>query len=65
MNEKDKEFLNQCCYFWKYKGDLNSFIDFDLERLRKLHPIFYTAWNQYTFAEKMLDSTVNNLYNEL
>jgi len=63
--EQNNEFLSQCCYFWKYKGDMTNYCNFDLERLRKLHPVLYTAWNQYTFAEKMLDASCDSLYEKL
>lgn len=56
MKEEDKEFLQDISYFWKFKGDIERFTGYDLERLKKLDPIFAQHWVNYKVAMSMLNS---------
>jgi hypothetical protein len=64
MNEKDKRFLQDCCYFWLEKGDMERFTGFDMERLRKLDPMLAERWKNYQTAVELLNIRATDIEEE-
>lgn len=53
MTEEEKaEFLSQCRYFYREKGEMERYCDFSLEKLEEADPVLASAYKQLTLAEE-------------
>lgn len=52
---EDREFVRMVCYFWRNKGDPTRYVDWDPARCERLMPMFYRAWRDAEFFEKVAD----------
>lgn len=52
--DNNNQYLSDLKYFWKEKGDLERYSDFDLERLKKLDPKIFKAWITYKETKELL-----------
>jgi hypothetical protein len=63
LSTEDKEFLKECSWFWQNKGDIERYIGFDREKLRRLDPILHAHWINYKVAISMLNSRATEIEN--
>lgn len=61
MTEEEKaEFISQCKYFWREKGEMERYVDFSLEKLREADPALAFIYHQYKNAEETLNRMMSN-----
>ena len=57
----DDVFLDNIKYFWEEKWDIERYVDFDLDRLRKLNPEIAYHYEIYKLSQITLDMLFRNL----
>ena len=60
QNDNDV-FLDNIKYFWEEKENIERYVDFDLERLRKLKPEIANQYEIYKTSKKTLDILIKTL----
>ena len=61
MNDKDKRFLEDIKYFREENWDIESYCDFNLERLMKLKPKIALQYATYKMNKEILNIFINQL----
>lgn len=63
MTEEEKaDFLSNCKYFYREKGDMERLIGFSIEKLEKADPVLASAYKQLKLAEETFGRLINYDY---
>lgn len=61
MTQEDISFLDNCCFFWKEKGNMERYTGFDAQRLLSLDPQLYLMWQQYKTSVANLNKYISSV----
>ena len=59
MDKEDKEFMENVIWYWRGKWDMLRYIDFDIDRLRKIDWRIANSYLSYIQAKENLDFNIN------
>lgn len=50
--EEKQEFIYNCYYFYREKGEMERYVDFSMEKLEEADPVLANAYKQLKLAEE-------------
>lgn len=53
MTQEEKiDYISDCRYFYREKGEMERFVDFSIEKLEEADPVLASAYKQLKLAEE-------------